>query len=114
MAFLDEVKKFGKSIADKSKDVIEVTKLNSQIATEKDKIKELYQKIGEHVYNNYVAGESTVNDELCAEIKEINAKIEELSAKVLELKNATLCPNCNAELAKDVTFCSKCGAKVKE
>lgn len=114
MAFFDEVKRFGKNIADKGKDVLEVTKINSQISIEKDKIKELFYKIGEEVYNSYVAGETTINDELCAEIKEINAKIDELNAKVLELKNATLCPSCNAELTKDVAFCSKCGAKVNE
>ena len=40
MAFFDDVKKFGKNITDKGKDVIEITKLNSQINTEKDKIKD--------------------------------------------------------------------------
>ena len=31
MAFFDEVKRIGKNITEKSKDVIEITKLNSQI-----------------------------------------------------------------------------------
>ncbi len=112
MAFLDDVKKFGKNITDKGKDVIEITKLNSQIGTEKDKIKDLYVQIGEQVYRAYSAGESSVNDESCAQIKEIELKIEELSAKVLELKNASKCSNCGAEVTKDTAFCSKCGNKI--
>ncbi|NMA67318.1 MAG: zinc ribbon domain-containing protein [Clostridiaceae bacterium] len=114
MAFLDDVKRFGKNIKDKSKDVLEITKINSQISTEKDKIKELYLRIGEEVYRAYCAGESTVSDETCAQIKEIEDKINELNAKVLELKNATLCPGCGTELTKEASFCSKCGTKINE
>lgn len=112
MAFFDDVKKFGKNITDKGKDVIEITKLNSQIGTEKDKIKDLYVKIGEEVYKAYAAGTGSAYDESCAQIKEIEAKIDELTAKVLELKNATKCPNCGAEVTKETAFCSKCGTKV--
>jgi len=112
MAFLDDLKKFGKSITDKGKDVIEITKLNSQINAEKDKIKETYSKIGEEVYKAYKEGQSSAYDELCAQIKEMEDKINELQAKVLELKNAAKCPNCGAEVAKDTAFCSKCGAKL--
>jgi hypothetical protein len=112
MAFLDDVKKFGKNISEKGKDVIEITKLNSQIGSEKDKIKDLYYKIGELVYKTFSAGESTAYDESCVQIKEIEDKISELQAKVLELKNATKCPNCGAEVTKETAFCSKCGSKV--
>ena len=112
MAFLDDVKRISKNIGDKGKDVIEITKLNSQIGTEKDKIKEMYAKIGEEVYKAYTAGEGSVYDELCAQLKEVEAKVEELSAKVLELKNATKCPSCGAEVTKETTFCSKCGTKI--
>lgn len=110
--FFDDVKKFGKNITEKGKDVIEITKLNSQISSEKDKIKDLYVKIGEQVYKAYSAGESSVYDESCAQIKEIELKINELTAKVLELKNASKCSNCGAEVTKDTAFCPKCGTKI--
>ncbi len=112
MAFFDDVKKFGKNITEKGKDVIEITKLNSQISSEKDKIKDAYAKIGEDVYKAYTAGQSSAYDEACAQIKAIEDVINELQAKVLELKNASKCPSCGAEVTKDTAFCSKCGAKV--
>ena len=68
MAFFDDVKKFGKNITDKGKDVIEITKLNSQINSEKDKIKDYYVKIGEEVYKAFAAGQGSAYDGLCAEI----------------------------------------------
>lgn len=112
MAFFDDLKKFGKNITEKGKDVIEITKLNSQINTEKEKIKEFYLKIGEEVYKAYAAGQSSAYDETCLKIKEIEDSINELQEKVLELKNASKCPSCGAEVNKETAFCSKCGAKV--
>ena len=114
MAFLDDIKRIGKSIGDKSKDVIEITKLSTQIGTEKDKIRDLYVKIGEAVYKSHAAGENTEFEEFCGQIGEIEANIKELSAKVLELKNAAKCPNCGAEVTKDTAFCPKCGTKINE
>jgi hypothetical protein len=112
MAFFDDVKRFGRNITEKSKDMIEITKLNSQINAEKDKIRNLYTNIGEQLYKNYLAGESTAYDEICLQIKEIEDKIKELQDKVLELKNASKCPGCGAEVAKGIAFCSQCGTKL--
>lgn len=114
MAFLDDVKRLGKNIAEKGKDVLEITKLNTQIATEKDKIRELYEKIGQEVYSAYANGESSEFVDLCVQIREIENKVKELSDKVLELKNAVKCPNCGAELTKDTIYCPKCGTKVQD
>lgn len=112
MAFFDDVKKLGKNIAEKSKDVVEITKLNGQINSEKDKMKDLYVKIGEQAYINYKNGGESQYTEHCAQIAEIEAKIGELTNKVLEIKNASKCPTCGAEVSKDTAFCSKCGTKV--
>ncbi len=114
MAFFDDVKKFGKNITDKGKDVIEITKLNSQINSEKDKIKDFYVKIGEEVYKAYAVGQGSAYDEVCGQIKQVEDTINELTAKVLELKNATKCPSCGAEVTKETTFCPKCGTKVNQ
>ena len=112
MAFFDDVKKFGKNITDKGKDVIEITKLNSQINSEKEKIKEVYLKIGEQAYQAYKGGGDSAYAESCAQITEMEVKIKELSDKVLELKNSSKCPSCGAEVSKETAFCPKCGAKL--
>ncbi|NLW02767.1 MAG: zinc-ribbon domain-containing protein [Clostridiaceae bacterium] len=114
MSFFDDVKKFGRNLTDKGKDIVEITKLNSQINSEKENIKELYRKIGEQVYEDYKnSGESTYG-ELCGQIAEIEAKIKELSDKVLELKNASKCPSCGTEVNKQNAFCPKCGTKIAQ
>lgn len=114
MAFFDDVKRIGKNIGDKGKDVIEITKLNSQISSEKDKIRDLYGKIGEATYKAFSNGEVVSFDDLCIQIKEIETVVSDLSAKVLEIKNATKCPGCGEEVTKETRFCPKCGAKVND
>jgi rubrerythrin len=114
MSFLDDVKKFGKNLTDKGKDIVEITKLNSQISSEKENIKGIYLKIGEQVYQEFKNGTESPYAELCGQIAEIEAKIQELSDKVLELKNALKCPSCGAEVTKENAFCPKCGTKLGE
>jgi len=114
MSFLDDVKRFGKNLTDKGKDMVEVAKLNSQINSEKENIKELYRTIGGQGYQDDKNSGEGPYAELCGQIAEIEAKIKELSDKVLELKNASKCPNCGTEVSKDSAFCPKCGTKLGE
>lgn len=114
MSFLDDVKKFGKNLTDKGKDIVEITKLNSQINGEKDKIRDIYAKIGEQVYQAFKNGSETGYTDLCNEIVQIENKIKELTDKLLELKNALKCPNCGAEVTKESAFCPKCGTKLAQ
>lgn len=112
MAFFDEVKKLSKNVADKGKDLVEVTKLNSQVSTEQAKIAEIFGKIGAQVYENYKAGNDSGFGEFCAQIAEVEVKINELKSKVMEIKESAKCPQCGAEVAKETAFCPKCGTKM--
>jgi len=112
MAFFDDVKKLTKNVADKGKDAIEITKLNSQIGTEKDKMKDTFAKIGETVYMNFKNGNDQGFGDTCVLLQEAEARIEELRNKVLEIKDASKCPSCGTEVSKETTFCPKCGAKL--
>lgn len=114
MAFFDDVKKLGKSVAEKGKDAIEITKLNSQISGEKDKMKDMFAKIGEQVFANYKAGNDQGFGEWCMQLQEAEIRMEEIKAKVLEIKDASKCASCGAEISKETTFCPKCGAKVNQ
>jgi rubrerythrin len=112
MAFFDDVKKLGKSVAEKGKDAIEITKLNSQISGEKDKMKDMFAKIGEQVFANFKMGNDQGFGEWCTQLQEAEGRIAELQQKVLEIKNASKCPSCGAEISNETAFCPKCGAKV--
>lgn len=113
MAFMDDLKKFGKNVAQKSSDVVETTKLNMSISQEKDKINKIYYEIGAAVYEQYKVGNDLGLGEKCMQIVEIEAKITELQAKIMEIKNSTKCPGCGAEVSNETVFCASCGTKLK-
>ena len=112
MAFMDDLKKFGKNISQKTSDMVEVTKLNSAISQEKEKIRKLYYEIGTAVYEQYKAGNYLGMEEKCSQIAEIEQKIEELQQKIQEIKNSKKCPGCGTEVTADTAFCPQCGNKL--
>lgn len=113
MAFMDDLKKFGKNVAQKSSDMVETTKLNMSISQEKEKINKTFTEIGAAVYEQYKMGNDLGMGEKCMQIAEYEAKIEEYQKKILEIKSAVKCPNCGAEASAETVFCAQCGAKIK-
>lgn len=82
MAFLDKVNAFAKAAADKTTEVVEDTKLKTQIMNDEKSIKELQAKIGAYYYNKFASGE-TVDEavtQFCTAISVHKANIEEKKA----------------------------------
>ena len=116
MAFLDNIgKKMGEA-AKKSGELVEVSKINISIGNEEGKIQNLYKEIGQNLYQKYVASNECDEDfrQTCETINQHEQTIKELKQKILEIKNIKICPNCNAEIARNIQFCSGCGAKQEE
>lgn len=112
--------KLGKKIGEatqtatkKSSELMEITKLNSEIKSEKNKINEYYLEIGQKVYETYSEGDKIFEgfEEVFNKINNSKAKIQELNKRILEVKNINICSNCGHELSKESTYCDKCGAK---
>ena len=118
MSVFEEVSKkvtnTAKAAAKKSSELVEVTKLNMSISSEKDKIKKIYGEIGLAVYTAYTKGEEVGGElkEQCELITACEANIAEMKQKILELKSMKACPNCGLEIDEDHAFCFKCGAKL--
>ena len=114
--FVSEAGKITKTVAGKTNNLVDVTKLNLTLNDTGRKISTLYEKIGEAVYEKYLAGEIT-DDSFVDLFKEIDAFKDEqeiLKAQIAELKNAITCPECGQNNDKGSEFCSKCGAKLTE
>lgn len=111
--FTKKVTETAKAVGKKSGEIVEVTKLNMNVATEEDKITKAYTDIGRTVYEAFAAGENVPENfkELCEKVVEYKKNIEDMKQKILELKNLKLCPACSAELESETAFCPKCGAK---
>lgn len=111
-----EAGKLTKSVAGKTSNLVDVTKLNLTLNDTERKINAIQQKIGEMVYDMYIADELSTSDfdELCGEIDAFKEEQETLKAQIAELKNAIPCTECGTNNEKGSEFCSKCGAKLKD
>ena len=122
MDFLDKIGKKAseayKMTADKTGKIAKETKLKLKINELKTQINDIYEKIGEKVYEKHVREEdiSIKKDleEQCTQIDVLSDEIDSLLKQCLELKDKRQCPNCYTEIEKDAKFCPKCGTKQEE
>lgn len=117
MAFLENLgKKVGEAAqaaAKKSSEIVETTKLNSNINSEEDKIQKLYLQIGKAVFEKFIQTGVAEDyaQEACQAIVAHQENIVALREKIAEIKGIKSCINCGAEMERNQVFCSKCGTK---
>ena len=125
MALFEKLNQMAKNLGDKTTDVIEVTKLNGKIASEKLAANEELLKIGQIYYKRYLNGYA--EDEIveyCNKAKEHFDQADSLQAQVDEIQGASTpgvsnanvnvkyCTNCGASLPIETKFCNQCGTKL--
>ena len=122
MEFFDKLGKKAseayKVTADKTGKLAKEAKLRMKISELKSQINDIYKEIGECVYQKHTReGEYDISKEIeekCTKIDVLSDEIDSNLKQCLELKDKRQCPNCFAEIEKDVKFCPKCGTKQEE
>lgn len=89
----------------------ELNKLDGMISTEQACIDGLYMEIGKKHFELNAQNPTAEFLGLFSQINDCQNKINQYAAEIRELKGLKVCPNCLAELAIDLPFCSQCGAK---
>ncbi|WP_125154911.1 hypothetical protein [Clostridium rectalis] len=77
------------TVAKKSGEIVEVSKLNIRISSNKNRMESLYKDIGELVFKKYENGEIIDKDleDNCKEISVLNEENSKLEEKVSIIKN---------------------------
>ena len=141
MAFFKDMKeKLTESVQDvtkKTTELLEISKLNTAISTEKDAISAAKLQIGDKMFAMFKAGE-TIPEGITSDVQNIITRLETitgLETKISDLKAASeagkveqaaasapsgekpatgrFCSGCGAPLAEGVMFCGSCGKKVE-
>jgi NADH pyrophosphatase NudC (nudix superfamily) len=114
MGIFGKIKEGASKAADLAKETVEVNRLNGQISGKKKDIDKNHYRIGELVYNAYLASDLTTAEEdialICKEIENSLADIRQFELKILEAKSEKYC-TCGKLLAIDTKFCPACGHK---
>lgn len=114
MAFLEEL---GKTITDKSREVVEkakdlteVLQLKSQISSERAKMNDAYTSIGKTFFK---MTEDEISEPYKNDFEAVRtciAKISALEEEISVLEGIRICALCGAKVSKDSIYCGKCGA----
>ncbi|MDD6316208.1 MAG: zinc-ribbon domain-containing protein [Clostridia bacterium] len=118
----DATGEIARNVADKTNDLLEVGKLNGQIASSNSAIEELKTRLGDHYWNLYVNGQQLDDDAvvLCTTIKEYVEEIENLKAQLADMKAkreaaaGQICKACGAHNTLDAVYCKSCGSKLEQ
>ncbi len=118
MDFLENVKNAvgsaAQTVAKKSGEVVEVSKIKYAMYEAKGTIKELKEEIGEAVYTSYKNNTplDSVVREKCARIDELQSEIDAYDGRLYTYKSMVKCPSCGEKVKDDNKFCPKCGARL--
>ncbi len=109
MAFFDKLSSAGKNVADKAKELAEITSLSSKIATQESQIEKCYKEIGRFAYEHRESPCDNGLEDFFKQIDDANVEIERLRAEIRKIKGIKVCENCKAEIPATAAFCPQCG-----
>lgn len=99
----------------KSKEMVEINRLNREISTSKQKIKDLYTATGEYLMAHPELVD-TADETFAAnmeQLSQLEEKIEQTQQTLLEVQNINICPNCGAQVNRSSKFCDRCGTEMQ-
>lgn len=114
MSFFDDLGKklsqAGQSAAQKTKEIAETARLNSQISDEEKKINDFYLQIGKIYVSLHDENHEADFDELIRGLHESEDKVKECRQQIKDIKGVVVCEKCGAEVSSGSAFCNTCGA----
>lgn len=116
MAFFDKIGETitsaSNNVAQKTKEMSEVSNLNKQVNANEGTIQNAYLEIGKIYYANNMSNPDPLYQGNCRLIQESTANVVRLKEQIRSIKGISICPNCGSELSKDSMFCQGCGYRV--
>lgn len=113
MAFLDNIGKrvsgFGQDVATKTRNMADISRLNSAITEQERQIETAFSNIGKAYYANHKDDPHAEEMENITYINEAYVRIQQYKAQISQLKGIANCPTCGAEISSTSPFCSFCG-----
>ena len=102
----------GRTTIQRGKELADITRLNTRIAENQNRIKILYGEIGEIYYQlhaNDAEPEMSAQVNSITKMKQQNQQWEE---EIQGLRGFQKCPHCGQMIRKNMVYCDKCGSRI--
>lgn len=118
MAFLDDLSRkltmVGQEAASQTKAFAETARINAKISDEERQINALFSQLGRNYFESNKDNPNAEQIDLINNIKDAMHRIEVYRGDIRRAKGMVNCPQCGAEVASNITFCSYCGVKLPQ
>ena len=116
MAFWDNFEKKATdataNVVSKVKGVSDITRLNSMVSEEENRIREIYFKIGQTYVTLHGRDNEAGFADLLNALKASQLKVERYKQEIMDIRGVQKCERCGAEVAAGAAFCMTCGAQI--
>lgn len=116
MAFFEQLGKritdAGQGVAQQTKNLADVTRLNSSISEKERRILQLYQTIGQNYYDKHREDQGAEERPIIDQINALQQEIFQCREEIKQIKGVMKCPSCGADIPLHAAFCNACGTKV--
>ena len=116
MAFFDDLGRKLTSVSQtavqKTKDVADIAKINSEISELERTVNNLYNQIGKLYVTKHAADCENEFSGMIGSLLEAEKKIADRRQKIQDIKGVIRCEKCGAEIPVGAAFCSACGASM--
>lgn len=116
MAFFEQLGKklsdAGQGVAQQTKNLADVTRLNSAISDKEKAVSQLYLALGQAYYEGHRNDPSADERETIASINALFAEIAGCREEIKQIKGVVKCPNCGGDVPLSSAFCPSCGTKI--
>ncbi len=117
MAFFEELGKritdAGQGVAQQTKNLADVTRLNGAISEKEKQISQLIFSIGQDYYMRHKEDSDSEEQQFIEQINALYAEIAKHQEEILLVKGFVKCPSCGADVSVQASFCNSCGTKVE-
>lgn len=102
----------GQNVAQQTKNLTDVARLNNAISSKERAITKLYTEIGRAYYEHHKDDPSAEELQLVSEVSKLCGEIEKCQETIKKIKGVAKCPSCGADVPAGSLFCSVCGKKM--
>jgi len=110
----EKITSTSKDVAKRTKNLADITKINSQISNEENNIRSKYSEIGKQYYRLFHDSPDEMFVELCNSITDSLSKIKCYKKQICSIKGVITCAKCCAEVPDSSIYCGSCGTKIEQ
>lgn len=102
----------GQNVAQQTKGITDVVRLNSEVSVKKRTITQLYAEIGRAYYERHKSDPDAEELQTISKICTLHEEIAQRQETIKQIKGVTKCPACGADVTMGSAFCSSCGGRM--